>query len=179
MKSPLHAGTAFALAVSAALSAAHAGEVEPLSTAELAGCASRIQQLRAESSRILADNARFDAQRVRIDERRRQIDAEATAQGRGDLAKGLTLSERRRQLNAEATSFNARIEQIRRDIGAINEVKLDYEQACAQRPYRRRDLAQLPQPAQDAMRAGLDDVQVPYIENVTPVSASAGSPSVP
>lgn len=157
------------------LSLAHAGQTVPLSADELARCAGQVQQLRTGSSRILADNARLDAQRASIFERRREIDTEAAAQDRGNLSTGLTLGKRRERLNAEAATFNARIEQIRRDIAAINEVKLDYEQSCASRSFRRRDLEQLPLAAQDAMRAGLDDVQVPYIENVTPVLADRAS----
>ncbi|MFA5940197.1 MAG: hypothetical protein WC809_12640 [Sinimarinibacterium sp.] len=164
---------AAAVAVCSVLSAAQAGDAVPLSADELARCASQVQQLRTESARLLGDNARLDVQRASIFDRRRQIDAEAAAQSRDDLAKGMGLSERRQGLNAEVTSFNARIDQIRRDIAAINQTKLDYEQSCAQRPYRRRDLEQLPQAAQDAMRAGLADVEVPYIENATTVSTEA------
>lgn len=175
MKSQLQFGIAAAVAVCGICAMAQAGDAAPLSADELARCASQVQQLRTESARLLADNARLDAQRAGIDERRRQIEAEAAAQDRDDLSRGMALSDRRQNLNAEATAFNARIERIRSDIAAVNGVKLDYEQTCAQRPYRRRDLGQLPQAAQDAMRAGLDDVQVPYIENVTPVSVGSGS----
>ncbi|MEQ1438593.1 hypothetical protein AAG565_04450 [Fontimonas sp. SYSU GA230001] len=171
MKTAWFTSMALALIIGLGPAAAQDGSGEPLSAAELARCAQQVQQLRAESARILADSARLDAQRGRIDERRRRIEADAATPDRGDLAQRLALSDRRQQLSAEATAFNARIEQLRGEIASINAVKLDYERGCAQRPYRRRDLERLPQAAQEAMRAGLDDVRVPYIEAVTPVAA--------
>lgn len=157
-------------------SAARAGDAEPLSAAELARCAGQVQQLRGESARILAENARLDTQRAGIEARRREIHEAASTQARGDLAAGLALSERRQNLNAEAIAFNGQIAQIRSDIAAVNQVKAAYESGCAQRPYRRRDLEQLPQAAQDAMRAGLADVEVPYTDKLAPLPSDGAQP---
>lgn len=162
----------------AAWSAAPAADDQPLSAAELARCANQVQQLRGESARILSENSRLDTQRAGIEARRREIRSDAMTRSRGDLAAGLALSERRQSLNAEATAFNGQIAQIRSDIAAVNDVKAAYESGCAQRPYRRRDLEQLPQAAQDAMRAGLGDVEVPYVDKLTPLpseGSQAGS----
>lgn len=178
MKSRSQMGLAAVVALCTAAGSAGAEDAAPLSAAELARCASQVQQLRGESVRILAENARLDTQRAGIEARRREIKDDAITRPRGDLAAGLELSERRQNLNAEATAFNGRIARIRSDIAAINEVKAAYESGCAQRPYRRRDLEQLPQAAQDAMRAGLADVEVPYTDKLTPLpsdGAQAGT----
>lgn len=144
--------------------AAPAADGPALSVEELARCAQQVRHLRGESVRLMSESERLEAQRVGIEERRRAVEADAAGRGRDDLAANLALSERRSRLNAEATTLNDGVARLREQIAALNGVKRDYEALCAQRPYRRADLEALPQADQAAMRAGLDDVQVPYVE---------------
>lgn len=142
---------------------AHA-QAEPLSADALAQCAQQVRQLRGEAPRLLARNARLDAQRESIRRRQRAMTEAANAIGSDDLETGLDYSERRRVLNEEAKAFNAEIARIRDEIAAINIVKQQYAANCAQRSYRRSDFERLSPEAQAAMRAGLDGIEVPYIE---------------
>jgi outer membrane murein-binding lipoprotein Lpp len=151
------------LAVPLLAGAAHA-QVEPLGAGALAQCAQQVQQLRSEAPRLLARNAQLDVQRESIRRRQHAMSEEAKGIGSGELEAGLDYSERRRVLNDEARTFNAEIERIRGEIDAINAVKQQYTANCAQRSYRRSDFERLSPEAQAAMRAGLEGIEVPYIE---------------
>ena len=156
-------GRATVLACVLAAGAAHA-EPAPLSSAELARCASDALQLRKESVRLNQLNASLDQRREAINRRSAALDAESAQLDRSDLDAGLELNARQQKHNTEANTFNGEIARIRDDIAAINGVKDRYDRNCSQRPYRRNDLAALPADAQAAMRAGLSDVEVPYLD---------------
>lgn len=138
---------------------------ETLTADELAHCAGQVQRLRTESPLLLERNARAEKERQRIDDARQDLEASVANAAGGELASGLAAHDRRARLNADAQVLNAQVAQLRGDIARINAVKRDYETRCAQRSFRSADLAQLPADAQAAMRAGLDDVQVPFIED--------------
>jgi len=155
-------------AVLAGCAAAHAAS--PLSADELAVCANHVQQLRSESARLLERNAQLDTERERILARSRALEA---APQQTELDQRLTLHQQRTQHRDETIAFNLKIERIRAEIAALNETWRDYDARCANRPYSRRDLEQLPPAARDAMRAGLADVRVPYIPDAMPTPESA------
>lgn len=146
------------------LSGTAQAQAEPLSAEALAQCASKVQHLRSEAPRLLVRSEQSDVQRESILQRQRALAEEAKNIGSEDLRAGLDYSERRRLLNDEARTFNAGIERLRAEIDAINLVKQQYDAACAQRPYRRSDFERLSPEAQAAMRAGLDGIEVPYLE---------------
>lgn len=156
-------GCAMALAGALTAGAARA-EPAPLSSAELARCASDALQLRQESARINQLNATLDQRREAINRRSAALDAESAQLDRSNLDAGLELNARQQQHNADANSFNGEIARIRDDITAINGIKDRYDRSCSERPYRRNDLAALPAAAQAAMRSGLADVEVPYLD---------------
>jgi len=152
-----------AIAVLLATGAAHA-EPAPLDRAALHACATQVQQLRSDATRLNADTARLDARRVALDQRSAALRAEATQIDRDDLRATLDLQQRRQQHNSELLAFNTEIARHRQAIDAVNGVKQRYAQDCAARSYRRADLATLPADAQAAMRAGLADIEVPYLD---------------
>lgn len=154
---------ALACAAMTASAAVHA-EAAPLSVAELARCAGDALHLRDESARLNQLNAKLDQRREALNRRSAALEAESAQLDRSNLDAGLELNARQKQHNAEAESFNGEIARIRQDISAINGVKDNYDRNCSQRPYRRNDLATLPPAAQAAMRAGLADVAVPYLD---------------
>lgn len=147
-----------------------AAQPPPLGAAALAQCADYALRLRSESPQLNAQNAQLDQRRAFINQRSAALRAESAQRDRSDLQQGLDLHTRQQAHRREAASFNAEIAQIRREIAAINEIKNRYDQDCSQRPYRRKDLEALTPAQQQAMRAGLDDIEVPY---VTPTPASA------
>lgn len=137
----------------------------------LARCASQVQSLREESSRLNQLNARYDGTRKLIDNRSAALQTERDALDPDDLAKGLDFRQRMQRHTDETIAFNAEIEQLKRDVSAIGALRTEYDQNCAQRPYRRADLDALPEAARNAMRAGLAGVQVPYLDPaVAPVA---------
>jgi hypothetical protein len=146
------------------LAGAAQAQVEPLSAGALAQCASKVQQLRMEAPQLLARSEQSDLQRESIRQRQQALTEEAQGIGSEDLRAGLDYSERRRLLNEEASAFNIAMAQLRAEIDAINVVKQHYHANCAQRPYRRSDFERLTVEAQAAMRAGLEGIEVPYIE---------------
>lgn len=139
-------------------------EIPPLSAEQLRQCAAQVQQLRVDATRLNAATPQLDAHRVDLDRRQRALQQEAAAADRDDLRANLDLQQRRKQQNDEATAFNAEIAQHRQAIEAINVVKQQYAAQCADRAYRRADFAQLSADAQAAMRAGLADIEVPYLD---------------
>lgn len=149
------------LALVAPLAAAQSPS--PMSREELAGCAERIQRLRAESPRLLARNAELDQRLEHIQAERRRLDAESAGLDRGDFERGLAIRARREQLNDEARALNAEVFRLREDIQAISAVKAEYDRVCAGRPLDRRDTATLTESQQAALRAGLADIQVPFL----------------
>jgi hypothetical protein len=146
------------------LAGAAQAQVEPLASEALMQCASKVLQLRTEAPQLLARSEQSDLQRESILQRQRALTEEAQGIGSEDLRAGLDYSERRRLLNEEASAFNTAMAQLRAEIDAINVVKQHYHASCAQRPYRRSDFERLSPEAQAAMRAGLDGIEVPYIE---------------
>lgn len=120
---------------------------EPLTADELARCASQVQRLQQESARLTAVAQRHDALRTELGEEMQAIGDSET---------------RRAQYNARATAFNEEVQAFARELAEINRVKADYAEQCANRQYRQTDLEALPAEQQEAMRAGLDGVLVPY-----------------
>lgn len=135
-----------------------------LSHEQLRRCAIQVQQLRDDATRLNADTLQLDARRAAIDQRAAALQREATAVDRDDLRASLDLRQRRKQHNDETLAFNGEIARHRQAIDAINVVKQQYAVNCAERAYRRADFAQLSADAQAAMRAGLADIEVPYLD---------------
>lgn len=134
-----------------------------LSPEALARCAAQVQTLRADSAALTQKNAEYDLRRNAINERSATIKAERDALKPDDFDGGTALREQIKQHTAQTLAFNADVEQLKRDIEAVNVVKRDYDSNCANRPYRPADLEALPEADRAAMRAGLGGVQVPYI----------------
>jgi hypothetical protein len=154
-----------AACVAAALCAGQSrAEGPPLSATELARCASQVQTLRSESARIDQLSKQHDQTRARIQQRNAAFQQENQALAPDDLKGGLELRQRVQQHNAETTVFNTEIDKIRGEITALNALRDDYDRNCASRSYRRADLDRLPEPARNAMRAGLSGVLVPYLD---------------
>lgn len=156
----------FALTVLLATGSVHAQDA--LSIQALAQCATQVQHLREESARLNRHNGELDVQRKDINQRSAALQAERASLAPDDVEKGLNYRQRLQAHNANTLAFNARIEQIRLDIDAINVRKLEYDRECAKRPYHRADLDTLPTAQREAMRAGLSGVEIPYIEPAAP-----------
>lgn len=160
----------FRYAVSAAgllalsIAAPAQAEAPPLTAAALQACAAQVQQLRSEATRLTQWSAQLETRRSALDQRSVALQAEAAQLDPDALQPQLDLRQRRQQHNGEATAFNAEITHQREAIDRINTVKQDYDRQCSDRPYRRSDFASLSPAAQAAMRAGLDDIAVPYLD---------------
>lgn len=135
----------------------------PLTREALAGCAAQVLQLRQDSALQTGRAAQLDAQRIALNQRSDALAAEDVRLQPDNLKAGLDLHQRRLQNQQQATALNAQVAQLRVDIDGLNRLRRDYDQRCSQRPYRRADLDALPEAARSAMRAGLGDVQVPYL----------------
>lgn len=120
----------------------------------LAKCAERVQNLREESTRLNRAADEFEQRREALAEQHASIDG-----GQGVEASGRLL-----EYNKQAETFNEDIAAFRDQVMAVNDTKQWYHDNCANRSYRRSDLEALPADRAAAMRAGLADVQVPYIE---------------
>lgn len=142
----------------------------PLSAAELAVCAQRVQRMRTESGPLLQRNTALAQRRDAIEARRASLAQQAEAISRDDLEAELQRRSAQQQLNAEALALNRDMQAMREAVADLSAVRDDYDRDCAQRPYRRRELEALPRPQQEAMRAGLAGVQVPELpENLAPL----------
>ena len=159
MGAALMLGTGLAAAADAALTAP-----------ELARCANQVEHLRNESARLTTWNTQLDARRIVINSRAADLDKEGASLPKDDLKRGLDYVERRKSHQAEAVKFNAEIDQIRKDITAVNIVKDEYDRNCADKSYRRSDLEALPAGPRTAMQAGLAGVAVPYLDPSAPVA---------
>ncbi len=137
---------------------------EPLSRESLARCASQVQTLRDESTRLTRESTALDRRREGIEERSAQLRLERENPVQDDLEAGLDFRQRQIEHKAQTVAFNADIQTLRDQITALNALKFDYEQRCAKRAYRRADLESLSSEDQSAMREGLGDVKVPYID---------------
>ncbi len=120
----------------------------------LAECAQRVQNLREESARLNRAADEFEQRRQALAEQQESIDG----------AGGVEASGRLLEYNKRAEAFNEDIAEFRDEVIAINDTKKWYHDNCANRAYRRSDLDALPADQAAAMRAGLADVEVPYIE---------------
>jgi hypothetical protein len=156
--------TTAAIGAAMLFSTGFAAAADALSAPELARCANQVEHLRSESTRLTQWNTRLDARRDIINARAADLDKEAATLPKDDLKRGLDYVERRKAQQAEAVKFNGEIDQIRKDITALNTVKDEYDRNCADRSYRRTDLEALPAGPRTAMQAGLDGVAVPYID---------------
>ncbi len=145
-------------------------EAPPLSRAELARCASQVQTLRHDAPRLTRTSIEYDQQRLAINRRSAELKTERDNVDPEDLERGLAIRQRLAEHRKRTLAFNARIEQLKRDLEAINALKQDYDRNCARRPYRRDDFEALPTDRQAAMRAGLAGVRVPYLDPDTPPS---------
>lgn len=152
----------------AAAASVSAEEFPPLTLDALSRCASQVQTLRSESERITRASAAMDQRRDAINERSAQLERERDQPTGDDLASGLEFQQRMIKHQTQVVMFNSEIESLRGEITALNALKFDYEQRCARRPYKRSDLEKLPQADQQAMRTGLNDVKVPYIDPESP-----------
>ncbi|HEY9544865.1 MAG TPA: hypothetical protein VIR56_02595 [Solimonas sp.] len=155
--------SALALLAVAAATAVQAG-APPLTADQLRQCAAQVQQLRRDATRLNAATPQLDARRAALDQRSAALQREATTLDRDDLHASLDLQQRRKQHNDEALAFNAEIARHKQAIEAVNVVKQQYAANCADRAYRRADFTQLAPDAQAAMHAGLDDIEVPYLD---------------
>ncbi|NKF22073.1 hypothetical protein [Solimonas marina] len=136
----------------------------PLDAAALRACATRVVELRSGSAQLTLRSSALEARRAQLDARAPALQNAGGAPAEADLDAHLDLQQRRRQHHDEALAFNAEVAQQRQAVDALNGVKQDYARECAGRPYRRRDFTALPASLQAAMRAGLDDVVVPYVD---------------
>lgn len=139
-------------------------ELPPLTADGLARCAAQVQSLRAESQRLVQKNTQIDQRRNFINARTAALDAERAQLPPDQLAAGLDFHTRAKRHREETVAFNAEVEQFKREVIAVNQVKQDYDRSCANRSYRRKDLEAMPETARNAMRIGLSDVQVPYLD---------------
>jgi uncharacterized protein YaiL (DUF2058 family) len=157
-----------------ALSASVVAKAEgtPLTLPELQRCSSQVQQLRSDSSKLTQQSTQLTAERDVINQRTAALTAEDAKTAQTDLKNGLALHQRRMDNQAQAAALNARIAPLRRDIDSLNVLKADYDRNCSGRPYRRADLDTLPEGQRSAMRAGMNDVQVPYIDPASMATAT-------
>lgn len=135
-------------ALSGTVYADRAPEPAPLNADELAHCAAQVQLMRSESERLWAQ---ADADK----ERREQL--------RALYKKSSDSPEQLLRYNEQAQAFNKRMYLFRLEVGDINEVRDAYENDCANRPYQRERLNDLPEAKAQAMREGLGDVRLPRI----------------
>lgn len=156
-----HAITAMLLAQASSSAFADAGA---LTRDELNRCAAQVQTLRSESARLTSESFDANAQKSAYDARSMQLRAEAEALAPDDIKGSLALAEKQKRHNADLAAFNDRIALLRRQITEINAVRTQYDQNCSNRPYRRTDFHGMPEASQQAMRAGLSDVAVPYFD---------------
>lgn len=140
----------------------------PLDSAALNACATQVQNLRVESNRINQKNAELDVRRKAINERSAALKTERDNVPADNLERGLAVRASLQEHVSNTVKFNAEIEQIKREIVAVNLLKQNYDRDCANRSYRRNDLAALPEAQRAAMQAGLGGVQVPYLDPATP-----------
>ena len=147
-----------------ASSSAFAADAGALTRDELNRCATQVQTLRSESARLTSESFDANAQKSAYDARSMQLRAEAEALAADDFKGSLALAEKQKRHNADLATFNARIALLRQQITEINAVRTQYDQNCSNRPYRRTDFHGMPEASQQAMRAGLSDVAVPYFD---------------
>lgn len=139
-------------------------QAPPLDASSLARCASQVISLREESARLIQKNTVLDQRRNQINQRSAAFDAERATLPADNLEAGLNFRQRLKQHQSETLAFNAQVETYKDEVRAVNAVKQDYDRSCANRSYRRADLDAMPAQAREAMRRGLSDVQVPYLE---------------
>lgn len=152
------------------VSAQSEGQPEPLSPQDLSRCSQQIQTLRDESKRLLAASEAADKKRNAINARTAELANARAEPGDAELESGLSLAQARIEHQSMVVLFNKEVEALRGEITAVNALKFDYEQRCAGRPYRRADLEKLDAEAQAAMRSGLNNVKVPYLDpNAPPI----------
>ncbi|WP_428309536.1 hypothetical protein [Hydrocarboniphaga sp.] len=147
-------------------------EGKALSLPELQRCSSQVQQLRTDSSKLTQQSQQLNAERDAINQSTAELTAEDAKTAQTDLKSGLALHQRRMDNQAQAAALNARIAPLRREIDSLNLIKADYDRNCSGRPYRRADLESLPESQRSAMRAGMGDVQVPYIDPASLATAT-------
>lgn len=150
--------------LSAPLPAVHA-EGTPLTHDQLQQCATQVQQLRADSARLTRASFDANAQKSAYEARAQALQAEGAALAPEDVQALTDLNARRQRHNQDLLAFNAQIQQLRSAITALNAVHTEYDRNCSNRPYRRSDFNGLSPTAQQAMRAGLADVTVPYLDS--------------
>lgn len=144
-------------------SAAAQAETPPLTAQDLARCAAQVETLRTDSITLTQKNADYDVRRNTINARSAALKAERDAVNPDDLEAGLAVRAKLKEHHDQTVAFNADVEKLKVDIRNLNALKKDYDDRCANRPYRRADLQAMPEAAQAAMRAGLGGVQVPYL----------------
>lgn len=158
--------------IACSASAVAFAEGSALSLPELQRCSIQVQQLRNDSSKLTQQSMQLNAERDAINQRTAALTAEDAKTAQTDLKNGLALHQRRMDNQAQAAALNARIAPLRREIDTLNLLKADYDRNCSGRPYRRADLDTLPEAQRSAMRAGMGDVQVPYIDPASQATAT-------
>lgn len=127
---------------------------ETLTVDELRECARMVKTLRQRSAAIHERLQQMDQRRAALARQRARMQ-----QSDKNNQKAWA------QYNEAAAAFNDDMARIRSDIRAINAVKRRYDRHCANQPYRDATLQKLPANLQEAMKAGLANVRVPYMGN--------------
>lgn len=134
-----------------------------LTPQDLARCAAQVETLRTDSATLTQRNAEYEVRRNAINARSAELKAERGAVDPDDLDAGLAMREKLKSHRDFTVAFNADVAKLRADLQALNALKQDYDNRCANRSYRRADLEAMPESARSAMRAGLGGIQVPYL----------------
>jgi hypothetical protein len=129
-----------------------AGAQAPLDAQALSQCAGMALRLRSESPELQRQAVDNNRQRQALSRQHAAIDSGTD----GDADRWL-------RYNAAAAAFNEHMARFRHAVVELNEVKQRYARGCAGRPYDNADLASLSPAEQQAMRAGLADISVPYL----------------
>ncbi|WP_420467427.1 hypothetical protein [Panacagrimonas sp.] len=145
-------------------SAATLAETPPLSRDALVRCAEQVQLLRSDAPRLTQTSVVYEQRRQAINQRSAQLKTLRDNVSPDDLAAGLAIKQQLDEHRDQTISFNAQVEQLKRDLVQINAVKQDYDRNCSRRSYRGSDFQTLSAEQQAAMRAGLSGIAVPYLD---------------
>jgi hypothetical protein len=139
-------------------------QAEALSAAELRRCAAQVQELRAESARLIRVSEGLEARRPDLNRRLAELRVERETLNPEDLKAGLDFHARQERQQQDAIAFNAEMDTMKRDMRRINQVKRDYDRRCAKRSFHNDDLMALTEAERHAMLMGLSGVEVPYVD---------------
>ncbi|MGB0954672.1 MAG: hypothetical protein ACPGZP_01585 [Panacagrimonas sp.] len=148
----------------AAFAQAPQSSASELSTSELVRCAQQVEILRREAPPMGQRYRQLDARRNFINQRTAALRAEASSGAGSDLDAHLDFEQRNLQHRQQTIAFNAELAAYVQEVRRIEGIKREYDRVCAGRPYRRSAFQALPPHLQAAMRAGLSDIRVPYVD---------------